>query len=81
MLGELLTSLGDAGGLLIRVQGNWLVLERWMNEDWFIENAGDALDQWTFTQVLGPERATAALRQHYDTWVTEADMCVGKGTG
>lgn len=30
--------------------GNWLTLERFMDEDWFVGLAGnDAQDEWTFT--------------------------------
>lgn len=33
--------------------GNWLVLERWMNEDWFVGHAGEgAYDEWGFSYVL-----------------------------
>ncbi|KAM0756218.1 glycoside hydrolase [Meredithblackwellia eburnea MCA 4105] len=54
--------------------GNWLVLERWMDEDWFIGLAGeDAWDEWDFSQNLGAN-ATAALQAHYNSWITEADI-------
>lgn len=54
--------------------GGWLVLERWMYEDWMVDVGGpDAWDEWTFSEKLG-DRATDALQKHYDTWFTEDDM-------
>lgn len=41
--------------------GNWLILERWMNEDWFVNLAGpNSWDEWDFTIALG-QNATNAL--------------------
>ena len=48
--------------------GNWLILERWMNEDWFVKTSGNisAIDEWTFSESLG--NATAAvLQEHWST--------------
>ncbi|KAH9820586.1 family 5 glycoside hydrolase [Melampsora americana] len=54
--------------------GNWLILERWMNEDWFTENAGaNSWDEWDFTTVLG-SKAVDVLEEHWNTWITEADV-------
>ncbi|KAI5478320.1 Glycoside hydrolase, family 5 [Pseudohyphozyma bogoriensis] len=54
--------------------GNWLLLERWMNEDWFTQTAGeDAWDEWDFSQVLG-DKAVSTLQAHYDSWVNETDV-------
>jgi hypothetical protein len=54
--------------------GNWLVLERWMNEDWMIQQGGDnAVDEWTLTQILG-NKAQDVLSAHWDSWVTEAEL-------
>ncbi|MBW0497017.1 hypothetical protein O181_036732 [Austropuccinia psidii MF-1] len=54
--------------------GNWLVLERWMNEDWFVAQAGpDAWDEWDFTLALGAN-ASPILEEHWGTWITEADV-------
>ena len=54
--------------------GGWLVLERWMNEDWFVQNAGpQAMDEWSFSQALG-SKAAGVLEDHWNTWVTEADL-------
>ncbi|KAL7009614.1 hypothetical protein EMMF5_000522 [Cystobasidiomycetes sp. EMM_F5] len=55
--------------------GNWLVLERWMDEQWFIDSSGnpEARDEWTWSQSLG-DRKAAVLKQHWDSWITEADI-------
>ena len=55
--------------------GNWLVLERWMQEDWMVEYGGQtAVDEWTFSQNLGKENASAVLSQHWQTWITNNDI-------
>ena len=33
--------------------GNWLLLERWMDDSLFIRHAPNAIDQWTFDQTVG----------------------------
>lgn len=54
--------------------GNWLILERWMAEDWFVQKAGpNAWDEWDFTTALG-SNATNVLEEHWSTWITEADV-------
>ncbi|MBW0524958.1 hypothetical protein O181_064673 [Austropuccinia psidii MF-1] len=54
--------------------GNWLVLERWMAEDWFVEKAGpDSWDEWSFTLALG-SNASKVLEEHWSSWVTEIDV-------
>ncbi|PWN30481.1 glycoside hydrolase [Jaminaea rosea] len=62
--------------------GSWLLLERWMNEDWMVNTAGaDAWDEWTFIENLGRDKALAALKDHWDTWVTEADLDLMQSAG
>jgi glucan 1,3-beta-glucosidase len=52
--------------------GNWLVLERWMDKGTVFTGAfAGASDQWTFDQIDGAEEA---IRKHWDTWFTEADV-------
>ncbi|MBW0477739.1 hypothetical protein O181_017454 [Austropuccinia psidii MF-1] len=54
--------------------GNWLVLERWMSEDWFTTGAGpNTWDEWGFSKALGP-KARAVLEEHWSRWFTEADV-------
>lgn len=54
--------------------GSWLVLERWLIEDWMVQEGGaDAWDEWTFTENLG-SKAASVLQSHYNSWVTESDM-------
>ncbi|KAK4505082.1 hypothetical protein PRZ48_003045 [Zasmidium cellare] len=49
--------------------GGWLILEKWMTPDIF-ENS-DATDQYTFDSTDGAE---AKLKQHWETYFTEADV-------
>lgn len=61
--------------------GNWLLLERWMNEDWMVQTGGsDAWDEWTLTENLG-SGALAVLQEHWDTWVTEEELDTFKSAG
>ncbi|KZT57888.1 glycoside hydrolase family 5 protein [Calocera cornea HHB12733] len=54
--------------------GNYLVLERWMTEDWFVgASSPDAYDEWTFSNITG-SRAAGLLQAHWDSWVTEDDI-------
>jgi glucan 1,3-beta-glucosidase len=32
------------------------------------------VDEWTFTQLLGPEEASRQLRAHWDSWLTQTDL-------
>ncbi|SCV71498.1 BQ2448_3086 [Microbotryum intermedium] len=61
--------------------GNWLILERWMNEDWFIQVAGNSsLDEWTLSQVLG-DKLPSVMQEHYNTWITESDFDIMAQSG
>ncbi|CAO1619316.1 unnamed protein product [Parajaminaea phylloscopi] len=62
--------------------GNWLVLERWMNEDWMVNNGGaDAWDEWSLIENLGKTKALAALKAHWDSWVTEEELDLMQSAG
>ncbi|PWN93012.1 glycoside hydrolase, partial [Acaromyces ingoldii] len=76
-------NLTDPNTKMIGVSlGNWLVLERWMDEDWMTSTGGDdAWDEWTFTQNLGADKAKAALTDHWNSWVTEAEIDTLKSVG
>ena len=52
--------------------GGWLVLERWMKESLFAGVKGK--DETCFCVQLGREEATRRLREHWDTWIAEADF-------
>eukprot|EP00808_Paulinella_micropora_P024975 g51821.t1 len=59
--------------------GGWLVLEPWLTPSRFAQfnDPKDLilpLDEWHFCQRLGRAEATRQLTQHWDTWVTEADI-------
>lgn len=54
--------------------GSWLILERWLLEDWMVQQGGaNAWDEWRFSQSLGNNLASV-LEDHQNSWVTEADM-------
>ncbi|KAJ2935636.1 hypothetical protein H1R20_g1459, partial [Candolleomyces eurysporus] len=55
--------------------GGWLVLEPWITPSLF-DKTGDAriIDEWTFGQYQDKVKAAAALKTHWDTWITEADF-------
>ncbi|KAI0783083.1 exo-beta-1,3-glucanase [Abortiporus biennis] len=55
--------------------GGWLVLEPWITPSLF-DNTGNSniIDEWTFGQLQDRNTATAALKQHWDSWITEADF-------
>ena len=52
--------------------GNWLILEKWMDPNfWSASGAPDAVDQWTFDSTPG---VLSSLQQHWSTWFTENDV-------
>lgn len=62
--------------------GNWLVLERWLDEDWITGVAGDNVwDEWSFMNILGKTAAATALEEHWNTWVNETDLDTLKSVG
>ncbi|GAA5823296.1 hypothetical protein JCM11251_007558 [Rhodosporidiobolus azoricus] len=62
--------------------GSWLILEKWMLPDWFNDtvnavqagSGATALDEWSFTEILGQDRAKEALVEHFNNFVTEEDI-------
>ncbi|KAL4922716.1 glycoside hydrolase superfamily [Aspergillus aurantiobrunneus] len=54
--------------------GGWLVLEPWITPSLFDEAGGGAVDEYTLTQVLGPDEAKARLSEHWSTFITEGDF-------
>lgn len=64
--------------------GSWLVLEKWMNS---VQNgvfAGlpeSVDDEYKLCEYLGPVAAEERLRNHWHTWVTEADFKFWASTG
>lgn len=52
--------------------GNWLVLEKWMQEDIFLET--DTEDEIWLNRKADPKKLAAAMKQHRDTYVTEEDF-------
>ncbi|GLB35841.1 putative glycosyl hydrolase 5 (cellulase A) family protein [Lyophyllum shimeji] len=55
--------------------GGWLVLEPWITPSLF-DNTGDSriVDEYTFGQYQDPTKAYNTLKNHWDTWITEADF-------
>ncbi|MGO4946396.1 glycoside hydrolase family 5 protein [Blautia sp. Sow4_E7] len=52
--------------------GNWLVLEKWMQEDIFKET--DTEDEVWLNRKSDPEKLAKVMKQHRDTYVTEEDF-------
>ncbi|PKI82357.1 hypothetical protein MVES1_003481 [Malassezia vespertilionis] len=51
--------------------GGLFVLERWMYEDWMVQQGGpDTWDEWTFSQNLG-DKFDSAFKEHMNSWFTE----------
>ncbi|KAE8228206.1 hypothetical protein CF326_g6872 [Tilletia indica] len=60
--------------------GNYLVLERWLDEDWFTSLCADCLDEWNWSAHLG-NQAIPTLQKHYDDYIQESDMDTMKAMG
>ncbi|KAG5651667.1 hypothetical protein H0H81_007863 [Sphagnurus paluster] len=55
--------------------GGWLVLEPWITPSLF-DNTNDSriVDEYTFGQYQDRTKALNILKNHWDTWITEADF-------
>lgn len=54
--------------------GNWLLLERWMDEQWFVDTCGNSsLDEWSCMESLG-DRKNDVLTEHWNRWITDEDI-------
>lgn len=53
--------------------GNWLVHERWIDEDWWTSHAPHATDEWTFHETLGAG-VTDILEEYMSNFVNETDV-------
>jgi glucan 1,3-beta-glucosidase len=51
--------------------GNWLLLEKWMSPGLY--SSADQKDEYSLCAGLGSE-AQQVMRQHRETWITEADF-------
>ncbi|KAF8167367.1 exo-beta-1,3-glucanase [Crassisporium funariophilum] len=55
--------------------GGWLVLESWLTPSLFdTTNDNRIIDEYTFSQYQTRDKASAALKKHWDTWITEGDF-------
>ncbi|KAI4521815.1 glycoside hydrolase family 5 protein [Schizophyllum commune Loenen D] len=55
--------------------GGWLVLEPWITPSLFEATGNDKIiDEWTFGELQDRDAATAALKAHWDSWITEDDF-------
>ncbi|KAE8214277.1 hypothetical protein CF327_g2319 [Tilletia walkeri] len=55
--------------------GNFLVLERWLDEDTFVSMCGaDVFDEYHCAKSLGNAQAVTALQNHYNTFIAESDI-------
>ncbi|KAK0550580.1 hypothetical protein OC846_003595 [Tilletia horrida] len=60
--------------------GNWLVIERWLDEDWFTSLCPDCVDEWNLAAHLGPN-AIPTLQAHYNSFIKESDIDTIKSMG
>ncbi|KAJ1656083.1 hypothetical protein IWQ61_004279 [Dispira simplex] len=59
--------------------GGWLVLEPWITPSLFSQFddkpvSGQAVDEYTFCEMLGKKEAHRQLVEHWRSWVTERDI-------
>ncbi|GMK55485.1 hypothetical protein CspeluHIS016_0205410 [Cutaneotrichosporon spelunceum] len=55
--------------------GGWLVLESWITPTLFDQTGNkNIIDEWTFGQLQDRAKAAAALKRHWDSWITEDDF-------
>lgn len=55
--------------------GGWLVLEPWITPSLFEATGNENIvDEWTFGELQDRDNATAALKAHWDSWITEDDF-------
>ncbi|CAO3613279.1 unnamed protein product [Cunninghamella blakesleeana] len=56
--------------------GNWLILEKWMDNDFFKQYQATTnqtiIDEWTFNKYV--PNAKDILQQHWANWITENDF-------
>lgn len=52
--------------------GGWLVLEKWIKPSLFAGQTAE--DEYSLSQALGKEKATALLTKHRETWITADDF-------
>lgn len=51
------------------------MLEPWITPSLFEQTGNTAIiDEWTFGQLQDRGTAAAALKRHWDTWITEDDF-------
>jgi len=62
--------------------GGWLVLEPWITPSLFDATGNPAIiDEWTFGQLQDRGQASATLKNHWDTWITESDFAAIAAAG
>ncbi|KAF9479442.1 glycoside hydrolase family 5 protein [Pholiota conissans] len=55
--------------------GGWLVLESWITPSLFdATNNSRIIDEYTFGKYQSSKVASATLKKHWDTWITEKDF-------
>ncbi|KAL2641630.1 hypothetical protein R1flu_009217 [Riccia fluitans] len=55
--------------------GGLFVSEQWMmNDQWNSIGCGGQNDEWQCVVALGQDRANAAFKKHWSTWITKADI-------
>ncbi|RYO96449.1 hypothetical protein DL766_003954 [Monosporascus sp. MC13-8B] len=54
--------------------GGWLLLEPWITPFIFEATPDEVVDEFTYTEVLGPAEAKTRLEEHWSSWITESDF-------
>ncbi|KAL9938737.1 hypothetical protein V8E36_002456 [Tilletia maclaganii] len=55
--------------------GNWLLLERWLDEDAFVATCGATVyDEYHCMKGMAHDTAILTLQKHYDEYIVEADL-------
>lgn len=57
--------------------GNWLLLERWMDEDWFTSTANeDVYDEWGWCEAVAAkgDNVTEVLQERFNHFIVEGDI-------
>ncbi|KAH9458603.1 hypothetical protein Pst134EB_010901 [Puccinia striiformis f. sp. tritici] len=61
--------------------GGWLVTEPWITPSVYETNNPAIIDEFTLCQILGKKEAGRRLREHWDSFYTEADFHTIKSFG
>lgn len=61
--------------------GGWFVLEPWITPSLFDNGPAAAVDEYTYTQLLGKTEAKSRLEAHWSSFYDESDFATMKQVG